>query len=163
MEPEEDDGLEYLRKLDRFFDGEEQTTAYFELEKLGQAPPLFPNDMSDEEISLALTNLVWGLFDLHVQIDDADHLTDRELYEGLLEFCDEPNVFFPGMEGAWFHWSPIGECSDEDIDISHRYYSSEESRAYWMKEYPDYEMPPSELPPHYRSWLPHRANLEESG
>jgi len=157
MEPEEEgDPMAYLEKLDRFLNGEEQTTLYFELEKQGWAPP-FAETLNDEELTRALTDLIWGIWDLGVVIEDADHLTDRELYLELLDFCDEPTVVFPDHPNAWHHWSPIGGCSEEDIKIMHRYYTDGEERDRWAKEYPEDEMPPMELPPHYRSWLPQRA------
>lgn len=161
MDPEEEhDPLAYLEKLDRYLNGEEQTTLYFELEKQGWAPP-FAENLTDEELTRALTDLIWGIWDLGVVVEDADHLTDRELYLELLDYCDEPTVVFPDEPDAWCHWSPIGGCSEEDIVIMHRYYSDEESRARWAEQYPEDEMPPMELPPYYRSWLPQRAGLRD--
>src|ERR1041385_3386347 len=105
MEPEDDeyDPLETLEKLDRYLAGEEQTTLYFELEKRGEAPPPIEG-LTDEQVTRALTNLVWGLFDLGVVIDFADHLNDRDLYAGLLDYCDEPTVIFPDDPDMWCHW-----------------------------------------------------------
>lgn len=158
---EEPDPLAYLEKLDRYLNGEEQTTLYFELEKMGQAPP-FAEDLNDEELSRALTDMIWGLWDLGVVVDDADHLSDRDLYIALLEYCDQPTVVFPEFPDATCHWSPIGGCSDEDMRIWHRYYADEESREDWIQRYPnDEELPPRELPPFYRSWLPNRAGLQD--
>jgi hypothetical protein len=157
---EEPDPLAYLEKLDRYLNGEEQTTLYFELEKMGQAPP-FAENLSEEEVSRALTDLIWGMWDLRVVVDDADHLNDRQLYLELLDYCDEPTVVFPEDPDSTCHWSPIGGCSDEDIQVMHRYYSDEKSRAKWQEDYPEDALPPMELPPHYRAWLPQRAGLRE--
>lgn len=155
MDHEEDgDSLEYLKRLDDFFDGKVQQTAYLELEKRGQAPPQ-PEKLSDGEISQALTELVWGLADLGVQIDDADHLPDRELYIRLLEFCDEPSVFFPGMKNATYHWSPIGACTEEDNVNYLRYYADESTRQQWAKDF-KMELPERETPAYPRPWMPQR-------
>ena len=161
MEPEEEgDPLAYLEKLDRFLNGEEQTTLYFELEKQGWAPP-FAENLTDEEVSRALTDLIWGMWDLGVVIEDADHLTDRELYLELLDYCDEATVVFPDEPDAWCHWSPVGGCSEEDMKVIMRYYADDQWREQWTQEDPEFEMPPKELSPYHRSWLPQRAGLRD--
>src|SRR4051794_19979587 len=86
-EEPEYDPMETLHKLDRYLNGQEQTTLYFELEKMACAPPLNHEAMSDEEITRALTDLIWGMWDLNVTMDSADHLSDRELYKELLDYC----------------------------------------------------------------------------
>lgn len=158
MPPEdESDGLEYLEKLDRFLTGKEQTTLFFELEKLDCAPPLNHEKMSDEEILRALTNLIWGMYELHVVIDCADHIDDRTLYVQLLEYCDEPTVVFPDDPNAWCHYSADGD----DWETYLRFYADDDSRERSARDYPDEPMPPKELPPYYRSWMPGREGLSE--
>jgi hypothetical protein len=154
MQPEDDDDLpEYLERLDSFLSGKSQTTLYFQLEKKGWAPNLSDN-LSDEEVNQALTELIWSLKDLNVIIEDTDHLSDRELYAELLDFCDEPNVCFVGLTGAAQHWSPIGSYGPEEYQVYLRYYADEEERTRFAEEYPDEAIPPSELPPYPRPWLP---------
>ena len=165
MDPNEEPDIdEYLEKLDRFLSGKEQTTLYFELEKAGCPPPLDHEKLTDEEITRALTDLIWSIWDLGVVIDHADHCSDRELYVELLDLCDEPTVVFPNNPDAWMHWSPIGSySSDSDIQALLRYYSTEEDRQKHLEEWgpPEGGMPPAELPPYYRSWLPQRSGLRE--
>ena len=154
MEPHDDSELpEYLQRLDAFLTGKCQTTLYFELEKRGWTPE-DPDTVSDEDLSRSLTDLIWSLGDLQVFIDDTDHLSDRELYVELLEYCDEPNVCFVGIPGAANHWSPAGSGNDEDTQIWLRYYADEESRTEHARNYPEDPMPPAELPPYPRPWLP---------
>ncbi len=157
MDEGEDRKPEYLEQLDRYLKGKDRTTLYFELEKDGLTPP-FAETLSDEELTQSLTELIWGLWNLGVHIDEADHLTDRELYVKVLDFLDEPAMVFRGNPNYSFHWSPIGSYStDEEMEISFRYYSSEDGRARFKEQFPDFNMPPIELPPYYRSWLPQRA------
>lgn len=155
-EREEGDALAYLEKLDRFLNGKEQTTLYLELERKGYNPP-FAENLNDEELSRELTNLIWALWDFNVWIDDADHLSDRELYLELLDLLDEPTVVFPDHPSANFHWSPIGSYGEEDMVIYNRYYASDQDREDMLKEWPDTFMPEKEMVPYYRSWLPQRA------
>lgn len=157
MRPEdEDDPLADVKKYDRFIEGEEQTTLYFELEKRGWEPD-HSGDLSDEEISQALTNLLWSLKDLGHYIEDADHLSDRELYAELLDYCDQPTVCFPYSEDSGIHWSPIGGWSEDDIQIWLRYYASPEDRLRHSVDYPKDPVPPSEPIPYPRPWIPKRA------
>jgi len=153
---EQNDDLEYLKRLDAFFDNKEQTTLYLELERRNLSPDHSEN-LSDEEVSRALTNLIWSLADVHVYIEDTDHLSDRELYKELLDYCDEPTACIVGMPDASIHWSPIGGWSAEDLQVWFRYYATPEERAEHSAQYPEDPMPPSELPPHPRPWLPVRV------
>jgi len=159
-DPEDDDGdMEYLVNLDRFLAGEEQTTSYFQLEKRGFAPPQL-EELADDEVNVALTNLIWGLNDVGVIIYDTDHLSDRELYKELLDYCDEPTMILPAKGNGGMHWSPIGAYSEEDIQIWLRYYATEEEREEHREQYSE-EIPPAELPPYPRPWLPVRQYIVE--
>lgn len=148
---EEDDGLEYMKRLDAF--GEGGFALRDELAKLDAAtPPL--EGLSDEGVARALTDLVWGLYDLGVLVEYTDHLSDRELYAELLDYCDHLTITFPEDPCSNTHWSPIGGCSEEDLQIAHRYYEDDDERAYWQTKYPEDPMPPKELPPYPRPWIP---------
>ena len=157
MPPNDNDDVpEYLEKLDKFLSGEEQTTLYLELEKRNWAPDLSDN-LSDEELSQALTNLLWSLKDLGIYIEYVDHISDRDLYALLLPFCDRPAVVFPNNPNAGFHWSPIGSWEDEDYKIWLRYYATPEQRAKHAIDYPDDPLPPAEPMPYPRPWIPVRV------
>src|ERR1700722_135900 len=140
---DEDDPLEDMKKLDRFLDGEEQTTIYFELEKRDEAPDL-SDELTDEEVSQALTALIWSLGDIGVYIEYVDHLTDRELYAELRDYCDEPNMVFPGNKAFGLHWSPIGSWGEEDMQIWLKYYASDQERITHSIDYPNDPMPTKE-------------------
>jgi hypothetical protein len=162
MQPQDDDDLpEYLQRLDSFLTGKSQTTLYLELEKRGWTPE-DPDLVSDKDLSRSLTNLIWSLSDLQVIVEDTDHLSDRELYTKLLDYCDEQTVCFAGIPGAATHWSPIGSYGEEDIQVWLRYYATPEQRSEHVIEYPGVPIPPSEPPPYPRPWLPTQDfSLEE--
>jgi hypothetical protein len=145
----EDDGLEYLRRLDDFI---EYGTGGSDLLTGIEAPP--PETLDDAALARTLTVLVWHLYDQGVLIEQTDHLSDRELYVELLAFCAGPHLTFPEDPYSNLHWSPIGGCSEEDMVIHHRFYANEEDRQRWAKEFPEDEIPPSELPPYPRPWIP---------
>ena len=127
-------------------------TPYFQLEKRGVPPPAI-EELSDEDVERELTNLIWNLADLQIFIGDIEHLDDRTAYAALLDFCDEPNMFFPGNKRAACHWSPIDTGSDEDDEIYLRYYASDFIRASRLT---DFGGPvPEKLPkPFPRPWIP---------
>jgi hypothetical protein len=152
---DDDGGLEYLERLDAYLNGTTSMTCMGELQKRGFTPPA-PDEVSDADMNTALTNVIWALYDLHVEIDDADHLSDRELYTALYEYLGEDTMVFPDIPNATTHWSPIGSCTDEDMQVYLRYYADDQRRLEWAKEYPEDPMPSSELPPHFRSWMPQR-------
>ena len=81
------------------------------------------------------------------------NVDDRTAYAGLLEFCDEPNMFFPGNKKASCNWSPIGSGSDEDNEIHLRYYATDARRARWLADF-NYPLPEKQPIPHPRPWIP---------
>lgn len=48
------------------------------------------------------------------------------------------------------HLDVLGGCSEEDLILSMRYYSDDEERVEWQKDFPDFPMPPKEKPPYDR-------------
>src|SRR5579863_3565342 len=102
---DEDDPLREAKVVDDFIDGKIQLTPYLELEKRGCAPPPIER-LTVDDIKRELTKLLWNFADLGIYIDDIDHLEDRAAYAQLLDFCDEPSMFFPGSKETAYHWSP---------------------------------------------------------
>lgn len=152
MEHDEDDPLREVKAYDDFLDGKIQKTPYLELEKRGCAPPMIET-LSDEEVTRELTNLIWNLADLQIFISNIDHLDDRAAYRALLEFCDEPNMFFPGSKKACCGWSPIDSGSEEDDEIYLRYYASDETRAEHLTDF-NSPVPEKQPIPYPRPWIP---------
>lgn len=107
-----------------------------------------PEGLSDEALSATLWQVINGLAELRVFLDSTDHLSDRQLYSVLKsELLMERVPDAPVNEGASFHTGPIGSGSEEDMQIYHRYYADNRSRKRWLKDFPDYNMPPKEKPP----------------
>ena len=148
----DDDPLRHAELVDAFIDGKIQMTPYRELERRDSAPPAIEG-LSDEDVTRELTNLLWGLTDLAIYISDIDHLDDRTAYAMLLDFCDQPAMFFPGSKLSSYNWSPIGSGSDEDTEIYLQYYADEETRQSWLIDYG--VSLPEKLPiPFPRPWIP---------
>ena len=152
MEYDENDPLREMKMVDDFMEGKIQKTPYLELEKRGCAPPTIEN-LTDQDITRELTNLLWNFADLGIYVDDIDHLDDRAAYTELLDFCDEPSMFFPGSKDSAYHWSPIGAGTDEDTEIHLRYYADDANREWYAKEL-GCVLPDKKPLPHPRPWIP---------
>jgi hypothetical protein len=93
-------------------------------------PPV-PRSLSDEELSRALRDVVQRLFERHIVLDFADHLSDRELYSTI--YCD----ILPSREkkidniDVYIHW----DCSNANGDPIAwlTYYASDEDRRHWTE------------------------------
>lgn len=92
-----------------------------------------------------------ALFDLGVVIEETDHLSDRECYRWLVGDALREEMLFSSGDGHW-HVSPIGGCSEEDIEIYLRYYADEEYRQQWARDF-GVALPPHETPPFDRDRL----------
>jgi hypothetical protein len=117
-----------------------------------------PDELDDEQLPPALWALIRALAARSVYLYSTDHLSDRELYrwlwgEGL---CEKTKVMPP--DSGWAcHLDVLGSGCEEDTYLHMRYFADEESRASWLADFPDYEMPEHEDPPYDRDrFLPQR-------
>lgn len=123
-----------------------------------------PGALDDAALHAKLWEIVHALAKRDVYIVHTDHLSDRELYEHF--WSDSLREVVPIMPAGsgWINYIDIiGGCSEEDIQISHRYYDSEESRQHWMKDFPDDVLPPREDPPFQRDRLLPQPPAPEAG
>ena len=141
--------LEKVRDLER--DGWQRPID--QLAAQGDAP-LPPAELTDEILTAKLWELLHCLACRGFYVQHTDHLSDRELYTALWEKGLREEAILPGKRSrtaAWFH-DFIGSYGPEDMQIFHRYYEDEKSRARHLTEFPSDEIPPRERPPFSRDW-----------
>jgi hypothetical protein len=123
-----------------------------------ELPP--PESLNDADLTEKLWEVIHSLAARNTYLHNTDHLSDRELYTVLVnELFHEVGKEFPAGSGWNHHFDILGGCSDEDIELGHRYYSDDEERARWMESFPDYKMPPKEKPPFDRDRLLPRSEF----
>lgn len=140
---------QFLRQV-LAFEERGTTTLLVELQRIGIEVPS-PAALSDDALTHKLWQIINGLASLSVFLDQTNHLSDRALYELLHGelLPDEMDELRPDDGGAW-HLNILGGCSEQDIKLYLKYYAEEEWRRSWMAEWPDYDMPSREDPPHDR-------------
>ena len=139
------------------------TTNFKQLEESGMELPA-PETLNDEKLTKKLWEVIQGLALLRVFLDETDHLSDRELYTELWSdmLREEVKAMPPDPDGA-YHLSPLGGCSEEDIQLQMKYYADEEWRRRWQKDFPDFVMPKHEDPPYDRDRFLPQPNYGPSG
>jgi hypothetical protein len=129
------------------------TTHFKQLEESGMELPA-PETLDDEQLPKKLWEVIRGLALLRVFLDETDHLSDRELYTLLWsDMLREEVKAVPMDEDGAYHLSPLGGCSEEDIQLQMKYYADEEWRRRWQEDFPDFVMPDHEDPPYDRDRL----------
>ena len=139
------------------------TTNFKQLEEAGIELPA-PETLNDEQLTKKLWEVIRGLALLRVFLDETDHLSDRELYTKLWSdmLREEVKAMPPDPGGAW-HLSPLGGCSEEDVQLDMKYYADEGWRRKWQEDYPDFVMPTHEDPPYDRDRLLPQPNYDGPG
>lgn len=121
-----------------------------------------PAALDDAELHVALWDVIRGLAVLRAYLHRTDHLSDRELYEYLWrDALREVNEMPPPNSGWRYHLDPLGGCSEEDVQLSLRYYDDEETRQHWARDFPEDHIPAHEDPPFDRDrFLPDADDCE---
>jgi len=129
------------------------TTNFKQLEEAGIQLPA-PETLDDEQVTKKLWEVIRALALLRVFLEQTDHLSDRELYTELWSdlLREEVKAMPPDPDGAW-HLSPLGGCSDEDMQLDMKYYADDDWRRRFQEEFPDFQMPQHEDPPYDRDRL----------
>ena len=107
-----------------------------------------PDKLDDATLTAKLWELIRELAKRRLFLHSTDHLNDRELYTWLVTDALREELMGFGLPFGNCHLDVLGGCSDEDLILSMRYYSDDEERARWLKDFPDFSMPPKEKP-HY--------------
>lgn len=132
------------------YESSPSTSTFKKLRKDGVSLPP-PDQLTDKELPAKVLELIQRLAKRGTFLFHTNHLSDRELYEKL--WSDALREEMPDMpEGAsgYFGLDMIGSGSEEDVFIDMKYYADEAERKRWLKDFPDYEMPPHEDPPYDR-------------
>ena len=129
------------------------TTHFKQLEESGMQLPA-PETLDDEQLTSKLGELIQRLALLRVFLEETDHLSDRALYTLLWsDMLREETKAVPLDEDSACHMSPLGGCSEEDIQLQMKYYADENWRRHWLEDFPDFPMPDHEDPPYDRDRL----------
>ena len=108
-------------------------------------PP--PDKLDDATLNTKLWELINILARRRLFLHNTDHLSDRELYTWLWSDALREELMGFGLPFGNCHLDVLGGCSEEDLILSMRYYSNDEERTRWAKDFPDFPMPPKEKPP----------------
>lgn len=132
------------------FERAELDTNFNRLARRGVVMPP-PAELDDDSLREKLAEIILELAQLRCFLEDTNHLSDRELYEWLWResLREETQDLSALSDGAW-HTSPIGGCSEEDMQVWLRYYADEEDRQRWEREFPDDSIPEHESLPYDR-------------
>jgi len=113
-------------------------------------PP--PDDLSDNELSVKLWEVIHGLLALQVSIGNTDHLSDRALYALLYsETLDTELVV--GMEQTMTIDMTESGNYEDGLRTYLIYYASEKERRRYAKMFPKMHIPPHCEPPRRRDHL----------
>jgi len=113
-----------------------------------------PADLDDAALHDKLWEVIRAMAARNIYLYRTDHLSDRELYADLWnDLLREPGPEMPPGSGWTQHLDILGGCSEENMQISLRFYESEEERQRWAREWPNDAIPPHEDPPYDRDRL----------
>jgi hypothetical protein len=125
------------------------------LEAAGVSLPQ-PDTLDDAKVHKKLWEVIQAMADLNQYLYHTDHLSDRQLYEVLLNEILPQTVYADPEEDCGAGYIDIlGGCSEEDCLNRLKYYADEEDRELWAGEYSEEEVPEHEDPPYDRDrYLP---------
>jgi hypothetical protein len=132
IEDDEIDVIAELERIDRFFGGEEAGEIPLEvLRTRGMDIPAVPPEDSGA-LRAKLMEIIEGMFEIGIVVEQTDHLSDAELYRFLVDDALlEETMISTGGGGAW-HISPV---RDDDSETYLRYYADDETREQWHREF----------------------------
>lgn len=110
-------------------------------------------ELDDATLTARLWELIRELAKRRLFLHSTDHLSDRELYAWLLTDALKEEMMGFGLPFGNCHLDVLGSGSEEDIILQMRYYADDEERKRWLKNFPDFPMPPKEPRPYDRDRL----------
>lgn len=140
---------EFLKHILAFETAEEMSLMEW-LTNAGLEVPA-PEELDDAELEEKLWQVINRMASLGAYLHHTNHLSNRELYSYLYrDGLREPTVLFPENPGFVYGIDLVGSGSEEDTELYMRYYADEDYRSQWVKDFPDYVLPPHEDPPYDR-------------
>jgi len=141
------------------YESADETTHFRQLTAQGIDLPA-PADLTDEELTRKLWEVIHALARLNVFMSQTDHWNDGELYEHLWHHTlHELTMDLPPNSGWIHHIDFLSTGSDEDNHLYLRYYADDEWREQWQRDFPGEERPHHVDPPYNRdSRLPQPAD-----
>lgn len=131
------------------FESSDWTTGLERLERIGVELPE-PEELTEEELVEKLREVIGAMASIGMYLVHTDHLSDRELYEHLIEdLLLEESPEMPGVAGCWTY-DLVSSGSDEDNEAYLRYYADENYRQEWAESFPEDVIPPHEDPKYDR-------------
>lgn len=101
-----------------------------------------PHQLSEEEITAKLWEVMGALALMNVYVLSTDHLSDRQLYHRLItDSLQEETVMIPHNPAFRCYIDLVSSGSDEDIECWLTYYADEDDRDGWVKQFPDSVLP----------------------
>ncbi len=157
--PEDDGYKEFARKMLLFEEGP-TTTNFQQLVDSGVAMPP-PDAIADADLTTKLWEVLHGLSQLRVYLDETDHLSDRELYTTL--WNDVLRTEVPAIDEIGFNARVqlLSTGGEPETTLYLKYFADRQWRDDWLKEFPDIEMPDHEDPPYDRDRLMPRPADEQ--
>lgn len=129
------------------FERAPDTTLLQKASEAGIALPA-PDALDDAELGLKLGQIIDFLATRQTFLHSTDHLSDRELYLYLRDDALHQSIkdLLPHPD-SHLHFDVLGSGSEEDMQMTFRFYADEDWRQRWMQQFPDYQMPARETPP----------------
>ncbi len=121
-------------------------------------PPFEPIDVrtaTGEEVEASLRTLVQCLTAINQHVVFAAHLSDRRLYDLLVNGVQTKEVRQAGVQYWYccFH-TETEELKEEDLTVWLTYYANAYQRELWQIRHPNEFLPYPQVPPYERDYLP---------
>lgn len=119
-----------------------------------------PDELDDAALHEVLWKVIHACAKHRLYFHHTNHLSDREFYDHLRYEALRRGLTGFGLPYGNTQYDMIGTGSEEHILLGQRFYDDDEERAWWMEQYPAYEMPPRETPPYDRDRFMPRAKYD---
>ena len=155
---------EHVVSFEKKAQGKAETSSQSVAEELIRSSIDLPphEQLADRPLKEKLWEVIQALADRQYFLYSTNHLSDRELYQGLwLEDLRQDYVPITSPNSAYFI-DFISSGSKEDIHDYLKYYADPLARQGWKREFPEFDVPEHEDPPYDRDRFLPRAPWDRS-